>query len=77
MVINKNIQIKIIFYLFIATKVSIERQKSLNAEEKTKLRALYKQMLGPAIDIYRKDATERGTKQKTRNEKRKKKFVFF
>jgi len=34
-------------------------------------------MLGPAIDIYRKDATERGKKKHTEEMKRKKQKLVF
>ncbi|UJR28669.1 hypothetical protein I4U23_009898 [Adineta vaga] len=42
-----------------ATKVSIAKKNMLTADELTKLQGLYKQMLRPAIDIYRKDKVER------------------
>jgi hypothetical protein len=42
-------------------------------DEITKLQSLYKQMLGPAIDIYQRDRAERG---KTRKKKRRKKIFF-
>lgn len=48
------------FFSFLATKVSIEKKNALTNDELTKLQGLYKQMLGPAIDIYRKDVAERG-----------------
>lgn len=32
----------------------------LTGDEIGKLQGLYKQMLGPAIDIYRKDVADRG-----------------
>jgi hypothetical protein len=48
--------------LILATKVSIERKNTLTTDERTKLQGLYKQMLGPAIEIYRKDTVERGEK---------------
>jgi hypothetical protein len=48
------------FFFLLATKVSIERKNYLTADESTKLKGLYRQMLGPAMEIYRKDRTERG-----------------
>ena len=51
---------------FLATKVSIERKNMLTLDEVTKLQGLYRQMLGPAMEIHRKDSAERG-KQKKKN----------
>jgi hypothetical protein len=45
---------------FSATKVSIERKDMLSSDELSKLQGFYRQMLGPAIEIHRKDLTERG-----------------
>ncbi|CAF0900115.1 unnamed protein product [Rotaria sp. Silwood1] len=42
-----------------ATKVSIEKKNILTNEEITKLQGLYKQMLGPAYEIYQKDRVDR------------------
>jgi hypothetical protein len=56
--------------LFIsATKVSIEKKMMLTTDEITKLQGLYTQMLGPALDIYRKDKAERGKKFKNKKQK--------
>ena len=45
---------------FSATKVSIERRDVLTKDEFHKLEGLYKQMLGPAVEIHRKDKEKRG-----------------
>lgn len=46
--------------IVLATKVSIERKNQLTADEITKLQGFYRQMIGPAVEIYRKDVAERG-----------------
>lgn len=46
--------------ILVATKVSIERKNYLTADEITKLQGLYRQMIGPSTEIYRKDRAERG-----------------
>jgi hypothetical protein len=45
--------------LFEATKVSIERKDTLVSSEIDRLKRLYTQMLGPAMNIYRQDKHER------------------
>lgn len=48
------------YRLFLATKVSIERKNILTTDEVSKLQGLYHQMLGPAMEIQRRDLMERG-----------------
>lgn len=43
-----------------ATKVSIERKDKFSNDEFDRLEKLYKQLLGPAINIYRVDKRARG-----------------
>lgn len=42
-----------------ATKVSIEKRQNMSVDEAGKLHGFYKQMLGPAKEIYQKDQFER------------------
>ncbi|CAF1377156.1 unnamed protein product, partial [Didymodactylos carnosus] len=42
-----------------ATKVSIEKMNTQTKEDLTRLQTLYKQMLGPAVEVYEKDVRER------------------
>jgi hypothetical protein len=49
--------------LILASRVSITKKDTLTPDEITKLEGLYKQMLRPAIDIYRKDKAERGRRK--------------
>lgn len=54
-------------FSFLATKVSIERKNVLSTNEIERLEKLYQQMLGPAMDIYRRDQNERGKNEKFDN----------
>ena len=61
---------------FSATKVSIERKNILSPDEIERLEKLYQQMLGPAIDIYRRDLTERGEEKQSTGKATTNFFVF-
>jgi len=60
---------------FLAKKVSIERRDILTNDQINKLQQMYRQKLGPATEIYRKDKEERG--RKWIEDRRKKSRILF